>query len=87
MINPTEREVLKTAIGSTHIKKISAYLVKQNIYRPDQKQYSNTHITNVFNGVAHEILEKAIFDCAAQCKRLQAQKQARKKARLEALKK
>ena len=64
MITKSERKLFKKAIGYGHIKKIQQYLRDANIKRDNGREFSATHIANVFNGVEHEAIEAGIFLCA-----------------------
>ena len=78
MITTSERRIFKKAIGFGHIKKIQKFFVDADIRRADGKEYSASHISNVFNGVEHEEIEAGIFLCAQWYK-----EEAKKEARLK----
>jgi hypothetical protein len=75
MIHKNDRQLLKEILGSGHIKKITQYLRKKEIRRPDGKLYSASHISNVFNGSENINLESYILLAAEHYKK-QADKAA-----------
>ena len=86
MITSKEREILKETIGSQHIKKIYQHLLNRGVVRQGKDPYSRTQISNVFNGVSHEILEKNIYECAAYYKKKADRAAAKRAKALEKLK-
>jgi len=75
MITPEERSAILKVIGSKHVKKIHAYLVKNKILSPNKKTYSKASISYILSGEReNEIVENAIFAYAHQ-KMIEKEKQ------------
>ena len=75
MITHEERNAILKVIGSKHVKKIQAYLSKNNILSSTKKPYSKTSISYILSGDReNEIVENAIFAYAHQ-KMIEKEKQ------------
>lgn len=76
MITDDQREELKIHLKTNYITEVLEELKKQGVTSRNSKPYSESMISRVFNGFAHEEIEDAIFKVYADRKAKHLKKQA-----------
>ena len=61
MITKSDKQMIKSVIGSRYSPIVQKELMECNEFNKNGMPYSTGHITNVMNGEKHEIIEAAIY--------------------------
>lgn len=65
MINSKQKKLIKKLLGHRYVKHIATHLEEKNIKNRKDLAFSYSQITNVMNGVPHQVIEEAIFELLA----------------------